>query len=232
MLGEESVSSEELSSGSVVGKKSKRNGVSGSSLVWEVLGEESLSDSVEDEVSNGELSSGSVVGESNIVGEESEKVVEDSAVCRSSETTPECAAKLIELLELPRVQQTQKVQQYDAKSKEPKLSVGSRVMVHMQGEVQGKAWKLARPFHGPYRVIALTPNNVEVSLIDKPKDQSIFISLNRIRLCYDEMEDTTWTGPKKKRKQSKREEQSTVSTQPLISRKGPTTRSMTRVSAV
>ena len=103
------------------------------------------------------------------------------------------------------------------KSKEPKLCVGSRVMVHMQGEVQGKA---------------LTPNNVEVSLIDQPKDQSIFVSLNRIRLCYDEMEDITWTGPKKKRKQSKHKEQSTVSTQPLTPRKGPTTRSMTRVSAV
>ena len=147
------------------------NGVSSSSLVsCEVLGEESLSDSVEGEVSSEELSSGSVVGEKskrNIVGEESEKVVEDSAVCRSSETTPECAAKLMESLELPRekVQQTQKVQQYDKKNKEPKLCVGSRVMVHMQGEVQGKA---------------LTPNNAEVSLIDQPKDQSIFVSLNRI----------------------------------------------------
>ena len=83
---------------------------------------------------------------------------------------------------IEKAQQTQMVQ-YDKKSKEPKLSVGSRVMVHMPGEVQGKAWKLARPFHGPYRVIALTPNNAEVSLIDKPKDQSIFVSLNRIRLC-------------------------------------------------
>ena len=70
--------------------------------------------------------------------------------------------------------------------------------IYMPSEVQGKAWKLARPFHGPYRVIDLTPNNAEVSLIDQPKDQSIFVSLNRIRLCYD----ATWTGPKKKRKQS------------------------------
>ena len=65
------MSSEELSSGSVVGKKSKPNGVSGSSLVsCEVLCEESLSDSVEGEVSSEELSNGSVVGEkskSNIV---------------------------------------------------------------------------------------------------------------------------------------------------------------------
>ena len=143
-------------------------------------------------------------------------MVEDSAVCRPSETTPECAAKLMESLELPR-EKVQQTQQYDKKSKEPKLCVGSQVMVHMQGEVQGKA---------------LTPNNAEVSFIDQLKDQSIFVSLNRIRLCYDEMEDTTWTGPKRKRKQSKRMEQSTVSTQPLISRKGPTTRSMTRVSAV
>ena len=89
-------------------------------------------------------------------------MVEDSSACscvKSSETTPERAAKLMESLELPREKlQPQKVQ-YDKKSKELKVSLGLRVMAHMPGKVQGKAWKLARPFHGPYRVIELTPNN-------------------------------------------------------------------------
>lgn len=129
-----------------------------------------------------------------------------------------------------KAQQKQKFQ-YDKKAKEPKLTLGSRVMVYMPSEVQGQAWKLARPFHGPYRVVALTANNAEVVLIDKPKDQSIFVSLDRIRLCYDEMEDATWTGPKKKRKYPKRKEKSTVSSKPLSPpRQGPTTRSMTRAS--
>jgi hypothetical protein len=125
-----------------------------------------------------------------------------------------------------KAQQKQKIQ-YDKKAKEPKLSIGTRVMVHMPSEVQGKAWKLARPFHGPYRVVATTPNNAEVVLIDKPKEQSIFVSLDRIRLCHEEMEDTTWTGPRKKRKQSKRKEEPTALFEPSSSQQGPMTRSRT-----
>ena len=81
-----------------------------------------------------------------------------------------------------KARQAQK-EQYDRKAKESKLSVGDRVMVHKPGEVQGPAWKLARPFHGLYRVVALTPSNAEVVLVDQPKEPSIFVSLSRIRLC-------------------------------------------------
>ena len=42
--------------------------------------------------------------------------------------------------------------------------VGSRLMVHMPGELKGRAWKFARPFHGPYRVVAVTLTNPEVQL--------------------------------------------------------------------
>ncbi len=59
-------------------------------------------------------------------------------------------------------------------------------MILMPGEVKGKAWKLARPFHGPYRILSLTPNNAEVVLVDRPKDSSIFVSLDRVRLYYPE----------------------------------------------
>ncbi len=41
-------------------------------------------------------------------------------------------------------------------------------MILMPGEVKGKAWKLARPFHGPYRILSLTSNNAEVVLVDRP----------------------------------------------------------------
>ena len=51
-------------------------------------------------------------------------------------------------------------------------------MVHMPGEVKGKSWKLARPFHGPYRVLSLTPTNAEVRLVDRPTSESIFVALN------------------------------------------------------
>ena len=124
-------------------------------------------------------------------------------------------------------QQTQKFQ-FDKTTKVPKLSVGDRVMVYMPIEVQGKTRKLARPFHGPYRILSLTPNNAEVALVEKPGQQSIFVSLNRVRLCYPEMEDIAWTGPKQKRRQKKRikaKEPEITYTKLLPTHHGPVTRS-------
>ena len=100
------------------------------------------------------------------------------------------------------IEQAQKQQkkQYDHKACEIDLRIGDRVMVYMPSEVQGKNWKLARPFHGPYRVLAKTPNNIEVRIVDNPTEDSIFVSLDRVRLCYPEQGNKTWTGPKQKRK--------------------------------
>ena len=70
---------------------------------------------------------------------------------------------------------------YDRKATESKFAVGERVLVHMPHEVKGNAWKFARPSHGPYRIVALTPTNAEVKLVDKPAKASIFVALSRLR---------------------------------------------------
>ena len=67
---------------------------------------------------------------------------------------------------------------YDCRADEKRVRKGDRVMVFMPAETQGRDRKLARPYHGPYRVLNVTPTNVEVSLIDKPKEPSIFLSLD------------------------------------------------------
>ena len=90
--------------------------------------------------------------------------------------------------------------QYDKHSKETKLKVGDRVMVYMPGEVKGKAWKFARPYHGPYRLLSLTPTNAEVRLVDRPSEKLKFVPLDRVRSCYPEMTDTVWTGHRLKRR--------------------------------
>ena len=77
------------------------------------------------------------------------------------------------------------------------------VMVFMPSEKKGTTWKLARPFYGPYCIIDLTPMNVEVRLIDKPEDPTIFVALNRVRLCYPELPDKSWSGKTRKRAKSK-----------------------------
>ena len=72
--------------------------------------------------------------------------------------------------------------------------VGERVMVCMPGDVSGKTWKLARPYHGLFRILSLTPTNAEVQLIENPGDPSL---LSRLMRCYPEMTNASWTGQNK-----------------------------------
>ena len=89
--------------------------------------------------------------------------------------------------------QDKQKQQYDKHAKESPMKVGDRVMVHMPGSVKGKAWKLVRPFHGPYRVVCVTTTNAEVRLVDQPGADAIilFVSLSRVCPCYSEMADVS-----------------------------------------
>ena len=102
-------------------------------------------------------------------------------------------------------------------------------MVYMPAKVKGKDRKIAHPYHGPYRVLSLTPTNAEVRLIDDPTNEPIFVALERIRLCYPEQGGTTWTGRQKKKRRSKRTKTQgePSSVPPSAPRSGPVTRSMT-----
>ena len=82
--------------------------------------------------------------------------------------------------------QSKQKRNYDKRGNNPTVRVGDRVMVKMPGDIKGKSWKFARPFHGPFRVISVTPTNVEVRLVDQPKAESIFVSLQRVRQCESE----------------------------------------------
>ena len=53
---------------------------------------------------------------------------------------------------------------YDRHSAESTYHSGDRVVVYMPREVTGKDRKLARPYHRPYHIVALTPTNAEVKL--------------------------------------------------------------------
>ena len=66
------------------------------------------------------------------------------------------------------IEQSQKKQKlfYDRHSAESTYHSGDRVMVYMPREVTGKDRKLARSYHGPNRIVALTPTNAEVKLIE------------------------------------------------------------------
>ena len=106
---------------------------------------------------------------------------------------------------IERAQDHQKLQ-YDKHTRRSEIQVGDRVMVFMPSKVQGKDRKLARPYHGPYRVLNVTPTNAEVTLIDRPRNPSIFVSLTRVRRCYDDMDDHSWTGSDKKSQKKAQQE--------------------------
>ena len=130
--------------------------------------------------------------------------------------------------------QKKQKQQYDKRCKEMHWKVGDRVMVHMPGTIKGKAWKFARAFYGPYRVLALTPSNAEVRLVDKPEETSIFVSLDRLRACPEELPAVSWTGHTRKYRLQKTKntthspKQNPVTMQRSYS--GPMTRSRTHTT--
>jgi len=83
----------------------------------------------------------------------------------------------------------QKQKYYDRNAKEPRFKEGDRVFVYMPSEKKkkGKAHKFARPFYGPYRVIEVTANDVKVVPVHKPRSTPIFVALDRVRFCPDEV---------------------------------------------
>ena len=119
---------------------------------------------------------------------------------------------------------------YDVHAKEPSYKVGERIMVYMPTDVTGKDRKLARPYHGPYRVVALTPTNAEVKLVDSVDDPSIFVALDRLRRCYPKLPNTSWTGRRKtcQRKSRRKAINSTSCALPESRTTGPVTHAMAR----
>ena len=54
---------------------------------------------------------------------------------------------------------------HDRHAKDLGFREGDRVYVHMPADCPGKAYKFARPFKGPYRIVRLFANGAEVKLV-------------------------------------------------------------------
>ena len=54
----------------------------------------------------------------------------------------------------------------------------------------GPAYKLARAYKGPYRIVQLYPNGAELLLINKPRSQLIRVALNRVHRCPEPVADS------------------------------------------
>ena len=81
-------------------------------------------------------------------------------------------------------------------------------------------------FRTVYTVISITPTNAEVKLLQSADDSSIFISLDRVRLCYDEMTDDVWTGANNHSRKKKSIPAEYPKVVPIVEGMGPVTRSV------
>ena len=92
------------------------------------------------------------------------------------------------------VEQAQKRQkkQHDKKSRMPIFSEGDRVFVFMPAAKSCKAYKFARPFHGPYRIVKLYDNGADVRPIDRPQETPIRVPFDRLRVCPEEVPNESW----------------------------------------
>ena len=105
------------------------------------------------------------------------------------------------------VKKAQKAQKrvYDKRSRELNLKAGERVFVYMPKEKASKAYKFARPFHGPFRVMDVLETGVIVQPVDRPQDGSIRVAFDRVRRCPTRVpEGVSWPPkrPSRKRKNS------------------------------
>ena len=74
----------------------------------------------------------------------------------------------------------------------PKFMVGDRVFVFKPAARSGKSYKFARPYHGPYRIVKLYDGGADVTVVDRPKDPSIRVPFERLRVCPNEVPDVSW----------------------------------------
>ena len=83
------------------------------------------------------------------------------------------------------IEKSQKAQKksYDRKAKEPAFKQGERVFVYMPKEKASNAYKFARPFYGPYRVVEILETGLVVRPVDRPEGETMRVACNRVRRC-------------------------------------------------
>ena len=62
--------------------------------------------------------------------------------------------------------QSRQKKQYDRKNRPPNFAEGDRVFLLKPAEQTGELRKLARPYHGPYRIITMDTNTASIRRVD------------------------------------------------------------------
>ena len=70
-------------------------------------------------------------------------------------------------------------------------ATGERVFVYMPAAGQGEAYKLAKKFQGPFHILAIYGNGLELANINRPGSKHIRVALHHVRRCIEEINDIT-----------------------------------------
>ena len=92
---------------------------------------------------------------------------------------------------IKKAQRSQKIY-YDQQCKPSKFKVGDRVLVYMPAAKACKAYKFARPFHGPFRILEQSETGVTIRPVDKPHAEPIRVAYDRVRHCSELLPDKFW----------------------------------------
>ena len=114
----------------------------------------------------------------------------------------EVSTKLVEAWDLAksaskRAQNSQKIQ-YDRQTKPPQFSVGDRAFVYMPAAKAFKAYKFARPFYIPYRIIEQNSLGVLVRPMDRTQVEPIRVAYDQICRCPEEIPNEFWSNNTRK----------------------------------
>ena len=72
---------------------------------------------------------------------------------------------------------------YDKKATDVPFRSGERVFLYKLAEKTGEARKLARPFHGPYRISEMDNNTATIFRVDRPEQEPLLVAIDRLRRC-------------------------------------------------
>ena len=118
--------------------------------------------------------------------------------------------------------QKKQKQNYDKRARANVFKVGERAFLYKPAAKSGKAYKFARPYCGPYRIVEITANDAKIRPIDRPSEEPIFVALDRLRRCPEEIGNEFWpTRAKKKAAHSLNSERAAESGDPVIAVPAP-----------
>lgn len=84
--------------------------------------------------------------------------------------------------------------QHDKTAKDTNIVAGDKVMVLRPQLKMGEHRKLARPFHGPYRIVHVTDTNASIVPCDDPTKQAETVHLSKLTKTHPALRTDTWLG--------------------------------------